>query len=339
MYVFIDESGTFSKTNEPGSYCVVGAIVLPESSFRSARTLLTKLKVEAGFSSGDEVKIKDLDERTYRRWMRAFSKLDMIGIAAATDSAFNTTVAEHKAIQAANFDSAAEPMHYAEGRAGVRALAERLRAVSDQNYAEMLVRTLLTKDVVELGAMYYAQRKPGALGKFRWFFDGKAVGENKFESTLRDIVPSLLQSVALQEGFHKIEGGNYAHFDKSFDFQGDASWLPRSEDQLGPPSGLSHIGRIWRTDLDFVRSHDHFGVQIADLFVSGIRRALRGAWTNNEAVASDIGSLMVQRTRNVQGLRMVALDQCSEGRSIESVASLVIQAMREASRPMLVSDR
>lgn len=337
MHVFIDEAGTFSKSNTAGSYCVIGAIAMPESSLKKACSLLSKLKLDSGFRPDQEVKARDLSELTYRQWMCAFAKLDMIGIAAATDSSFNSTVSAHKERQALKIEEAASKMLHPEGRDYVQGLATQLRRTSDQNYAELMVRVLLVKDAMELASMYYSQRKPGALAKFKWKFDGKELKENNFESTLRNIAPVLMQSAALEEPFFKISGGNYSRFDESFSFNGDVTWLPSPETHRGAPGGVSHIGRMWHSELAFVRSNEHPGVQIADLFTSGIRRALRAAWKDNEAVSMDIGRLMVSRAKHIRGIRMVVLDPVAQDQKIEPHASRAINAMRKTSRPLIVN--
>lgn len=337
VYIFVDEAGTFAKTPERGSFCVVGAVAVPESSMRKMSELLVRFKVNAGFGKDEEVKLKNLSEKSYRSWLKELSKLDLIAIAAATDSSFNSSAPQHKEVQATKIEQAVPTMVHQEGKDMVQGLADRLRTVSDQNYTELLIRVRLVKDVFQLATLYYAQRKPGALASFRWKFDGKEIHENKFEATFRDIAPPLLQSMSLTEGgFQKVKEGNYSHFDRAFAFTGDASWLPLPENPDGEPHGLSHIGKMWNSDLSFVRSHEYPGVQVADLLVSGIRRLLRGEFVDCPGVAEDIGRVMVRREKNSPGLSLFALDSGVINKTIGRAASQAIMSMHQHSKDLFL---
>lgn len=337
MHIFVDESGTFAKTPEVGSFCVVGAVAVPESSMRKLVLALERFKIRHGFSRSDEVKLRDLKESAYRQWLEELSTIDVIALAVATDSSFNSSAGAHKEIQASKIEEQVPMMIFDAGKAMVQDLATRLRSISDQNYSELLARLHLVKDVFQLSTLYYSQRKPGALASFKWKFDGKDIRENDFERIFRDLAPVMLQTMSLEDGgFKKVQGGNYSHFDRSFRLDGDASWLlgPGASDGVKPE--LSSIGKMWKSDLAFVRSHEHPGVQVADLLVSGIGRALRGGFSDNEGVATAIGRCMVQRWHDSPGLSLFALDSGTGDKRVGRSAARVVRLMHAQSKKLIV---
>lgn len=298
---------------------------------------LEKFKIRQGFSRFEEVKLRDLKESAYRQWLEELSTIDAIALAVATDSSFNSSAGDHKEIQASKIEEQVPVMIRDDWKVMVQDYATRLRGLSDQNYSELLARLHLVKDVFQLSTLYYSQRKPGALASFKWKFDGKDIQENNFERTFRDLAPVMLQTMSLKDGgFKKVQGGNYSHFDRSFRLDGDASWLMGSVASDGVEHELSNIGKMWKSDLAFVRSHDHFGVQVADLFVSGIGRALRGGFSDNEGVAKAIGRCMVQRWHDSPGLSLFALDNGTENKRIGRSATRVVQLMHAESKNLLV---
>ena len=62
MFVFVDESGTFTEAPHPDSWCVVAAYTLPENQVFHATRILKRLRGKYG---GSEVKLAQMREADY----------------------------------------------------------------------------------------------------------------------------------------------------------------------------------------------------------------------------------------------------------------------------------
>jgi hypothetical protein len=62
MHVYVDESGVFKAAPNPDSWCVVAALVIPESDVEAMRQVLDALKTSVGISHADEIKLGAIRE-------------------------------------------------------------------------------------------------------------------------------------------------------------------------------------------------------------------------------------------------------------------------------------
>ncbi len=126
-------------------------------------------------------------------------------------------------------------------------------------------------------------------------------------------------------------GADYSHFQRFQFDDGEPSYL-RDEYGIEFESGFN-VGLVMREDFAFVDSKESPGVQIADLLASGLRRCLRAKFGDNDAVASALGSLMVQAEKPHPPLNLISL--ADESRASPEAARAV-RLMIRACRPMLV---
>ncbi|SAL62518.1 hypothetical protein AWB65_05754 [Caballeronia humi] len=74
MFIFVDESGTSSFTDNENAWCAIAVFVLPESKRRSLETLVSQLRFKYG--AGREVKLGAIpDEAAYITFLTDLSKL------------------------------------------------------------------------------------------------------------------------------------------------------------------------------------------------------------------------------------------------------------------------
>ena len=87
-----------------------------------------------------------------------------------------------------------------------------------------------------------------------------------------------------------------------------------------------------RGNLKFEDSKRSYGIQMADLLASGLRRCLRGKFQDNDAVAMALGRLMLQ---NKQGKYPIHVSSFAEQEDqVDPVASKAVKAMQRYCRPM-----
>src|SRR4051794_29223165 len=67
LNIFVDESGNFSLSARPDSWCAVAAYVSPERDRRHIADLVSALRRECG--AGQEVKLPQIQEPRYLRFL------------------------------------------------------------------------------------------------------------------------------------------------------------------------------------------------------------------------------------------------------------------------------
>lgn len=333
MHIFVDESGTFAKSKDQGSWCVVAAYVIPEVRYAAAKEVLRRFKLRCDVRHDVEIKRKDIDEPRYFELLDALEKMDGIGVAVATDASLNAGAEEHKEQQAQKIEAYVPNMIYPEGRQMLMNLAKDLRKLSEQNYVELVCRVTLVYDVLQLAINYYVQRLPVTLSHFRWAFDGKDIKQNHFETMLQLMVGPLLQSKTLEKPFQAMDWADYSTMSR-FDFVGDASWLPRREVE-GRKAPAWNVGLIWREHLQFADSKRSPGIQLADFLASGLRAILRGGFHDNEQAAARLGSCMVQRDKATQGIHLIGFTP-GDDIGVGSDVSKRVSTLARHTRAMLV---
>ncbi|WP_158754174.1 DUF3800 domain-containing protein [Dyella sp. S184] len=331
MHIYLDESGTFAATTDPGSYCVVAAYVVPEASKRRAEETLRAFKLSINRTASDEVK-GEISEADYFRLLEALADVDAFVVALATDASMNVDVPTHKEGQAKKIDDWIPQMIHPEGKAMVAKSAIDIRALSNQNYIELLCRCLLAWETIKKSTLYYSQRVPATLGTFRWNFDQKDIAKNRFEATFSDVLGTLLQSMSVADPMITLREGDYSHF---FRFHGKDDnrpyWFPAPK-KGGEVQAIKSA--LWREHMRFVDSKQHPGVQIADQVVRGIRRCLRGEFVDNDRAAALLGRLMVTLGRKIPPMTFVAFSNAGEVLLEKSVAERA-NIMRRNARLML----
>jgi hypothetical protein len=332
MHIFLDESGTFSASNVAGSFCVVAGYIVPERCYSKIRDIVRRFKLKAGFASSVEVKRRDVDERQYFSFLQELGEIDAIAVALATDSSYNGDPHLHKAEQAEKISDQVSRMRTAEGAQLVSELANDVRRLSDQNYIELVLRSLLVWQIIQISTLYYVTRTPATLGSFRWKFDQKDLRRNHFETTFERLSGTLVQTMSIDDPLICVEGADYSHFHR-FASEGPVpDWMPTSTART--EAQAVNGGVIWRQDLNFVDSKHHIGVQVADLIVSGIRGCLRRDFADNEQAAQLIGKLLVKPARGDDVIRFRSFS-APEGAQVDSSVTRLVRIMQYHARQMI----
>ena len=337
MHIYIDESGTFVPATNQDSWCVVAALVVPETGIRRLRELLTSAKLACGKKYNEEVKLRDMTEEQYFALLRNLNQIDCTLYAIATDMSLSSDamVRHHQEQQTRGILKHIDVMKYEEGRASLQKLSEEVSALSPQLYMQLVCQVHLIKEVIDRAILYHVQRTPECLRQFRWRVDQKNTTKSQFEIAFEKVAPSLLQSIALDEPSIACTDFDYSAMREFiYDNQNAPTYLKDTYGLEINPAGGLNIGKVLRTDLDFPESSTEIGLQIVDLLASGIGRLLRGRIVESQKAASMLGSIMVQNVRRKYPIQLISFanDQSADPRVAD-----IIRVVEQHAKPMLLS--
>ncbi|MCY4389197.1 MAG: DUF3800 domain-containing protein [Desulfurellaceae bacterium] len=338
MYIFLDESGSFVSTPKRNSWNVIVAYMMPEFDWSQMRQALVDLQISAGARPPNEIKLRDISERDYFDFLSHLNQLHGILFTVATDAGLNSVahIGKHRNIQATEITRHIDVMRYEAGRQAVKNLSDRVRNLPPQLYIQLKCQVILIQSVIHSGTLYFVQRFPEELGKFSWRIDQKNSTKTEYEKAFEILTPPWLQSFSLEKPIiMKLEGADYSAF-KRFEYpEGKAPTYLKTEYGIDTGNaGLTNIGQLIREDLKFVDSKQNYGVQIADLLATGLRRCLRARFNNNQVAARLLGSLMPQGRANESPVQLLGFSK--EDRVGTGEIDRLIRIMGKYSRAMSV---
>lgn len=333
MFIFVDESGTFTESQNPDSWCVVAAYTLPENQIPHVARLLKRLKAKYG---GTETKLAQMREADYFEVLDKLSALAGLGFAVACDVSLQSRdlVETHRDVQATKVLQHVDKMRYEAGRRGLQKMADDLRALPFQLYAQLVLQVLLFDEVLRRAPLYYAQRRPQTLANLRWRLDRKDTTPTAYEDAFRRLLPGLLQSRSLGNPMVMLsDGADYSYL-KRFDF--DEGKLPGYLEQeygIKVKDG-ANVGMMVCEDFELVDSAVVDGVQVADMLASGVRRLLRGGFTNPQVAARLLGANLVGPIYKIPPITLATMGRESQ---ISERNAMLLQAMAGRAKPLLRS--
>ena len=331
MFIFVDESGTFTSASAQDSWCVIAAYVCPESSRSQIEQLVKRLRLEC--NGGKEAKLKHMSEGQYIAFLERMTKLDGVVFAVAVDIGLHSTenIISHRENQAEGVTRYIDKLRYDSAKEGLQKLADEIRKLPPQLYTQLMCQVTLFQKILTRAPLYFVQRFPVALGHFRWRIDSKDTVPTRYESAFRLILPGLLQSISMREPMLMLEGADYRHFERFYFPKGQEPMFLKTD--YGIDHGeVNDLGKMIREDFKFVDSASTAGVQIADLFSSGIRRLLMGGFSEQERVAKLLGMNVVQGEKGEPCVRLISLDKT--GLASDQVTRLV-GLINQHARPMM----
>jgi hypothetical protein len=315
LNIFIDESGSFVNAPELDSWNSIAAYMSPESDRKRLRELVERLKRMVGVPIHTEVKLKDLSELQYVEFLEGLGLLEGVLYAVATDAGLNqpAAITEHQRGQAEKIVEHKDKMLHQAAHEGLKDLSSRVAALAPQLYVQLQCQVSLIANIIHNGILYFVQRRPNSLGRFRWRIDQKNSTQTEYEKAFVSLTPAFLQTISLTEPMPMLMGADYSAFSR-FDYSEESR--PR---YLKETYGLAmddnkpatNIGMLMQEDLEFVDSKHNQGVQVADLLASGIRRCLRQEFSDNELAARLLGRLIVQSHRGHPPINFLSFSRSS----------------------------
>jgi len=311
MYIYIDESGIFANpSGKDKAISCVAALVMPEQYQKYIFKRFKHLKVSWGIGSG-EPKGSKLDEEQIAYVVSILNDYDVFVTAFGIDIGVHTNgqITAHKQGQAANVTKHVTPEHHPNLVRQLEELRERYLQLSNQLYAQSVLLTVLVQSVIRIATLYYCQRDPFTLSRFRWIIDAKADNLTNYEDLWSTVVMPFCESDSLSKPMAFLEGGDYSWFDRNFN--GDMATAPkhlqpfRKKEKQNEPFYAFDAKKVLSEHRSFKSSKKNLGLQLVDIVVNAIRRALHGNLQVNGW--GDLGRLMVSSEKGKNAMQMIAL--------------------------------
>ena len=294
------------------------------------------MKRATGVSCTNEIKLGNVQENDYFDFLFNLGKLNGALFTVATDSGIynESEIVIHQEGQAAKITKHKDVMHYESGRRALENLSDQVRSLSPQLYVQLQCQIYLIFTIVRDGILYFVQRFPKALARFRWRIDQKNSKRTEYEKAFFTLTPPLIQTMTIEEPIPKLAGADYSAFQR-FDYP-EAEAPTYLKDiygiDIGDKDRSLNIGQLIREDFKFVDSKTNQGIQVADLLATGIRRCLRRGFADNRKAAGLLGSLMFQRNSNSPPDWLLGFTGAKEYSSIQ--VKELIDVMRSNCRSM-----
>ena len=191
----------------------MAALAVPEAGRKRLDALIRQLKIQSADAFTKEVKLKEITEDRYFRFLAEIERLNAVVFCTATDAGLNTheSVVEHQQFQVNEVLRHLDKMKYEGGKQGVELMASQLKKLSTQLYVQLTCQIDLMFDVVSRAITYFAQHSPRTLREFRWRVDQKNIAQPDFEEVFEKLSPALLQTRSIAKPFMKVKGFDYSH--------------------------------------------------------------------------------------------------------------------------------
>jgi hypothetical protein len=333
MNIYIDESGTFVHSPSLDSWNAVAAVAVPESGRKKLDLLVRALRTRSYTSYSREVKLKDIPIDHYIQFLENLEKLNVVVFCTATDMGLITkeTIAKHLQSQVNGILVHIDKMKFKDGEIGIELLASHLRKLSLQLYVQLICQINLMFDVINRSITYFAQHNPITLQEFRWRIDEKNRASPNFEEVFEKLSPAFLQTRSIEEPLLKIQNFNYSFMTQYELPKGKPPEYLKDDYGIEVDHGFD-VQKLIRGNIRFLDSKESTGIQASDIIVSGIRRCLRGGFSNNEIVATKLGKLMLQAAHNGPSLNLVTF---GDEAPLQTETANVVRLMSINSRRMI----
>lgn len=313
MIIAIDESGNFTNAPTRNSWCVVSAYVFSERIQSRSFAALKKLKKRSGATDHQEIKLKNISENDYFHFIADLSKLGGVLFAVATDSHINDhdSVIRHRKIQADKIRENEPRMIYESGKKAITILADEIDSLSPQLYVQLQCQVALISDIFHRAILYYVQRDPYTLRRYKWRIDQKNTTKTTYEQAFEKVVCPILQTISFRESMIFLKEADYSHMDTFIYTEGEVPEYLEETFGKKLKDGVN-IGKMIRDDMSFPNSKMDLSVQIADLLASGIRKCLRSEFKNNHLASKMLGSLMLGNMKDKYPILFVGFQEHEE---------------------------
>lgn len=317
MKTFIDEAGIFIDPQYTNTHkiSVVGALVIPDSSYIAVCDFFVELKRQWGFTG--EVKGSQLTEIQVNSLLESLQKYNVLFDAVIVDSKFfsPTIIANHKTHFAKKILANVSPYHHPNVVRQIKTLSSTISEISDQLYIQNLAMTSIIHRSHQLATLFYVQRIPSELGQFEWVIDAKQKSLTKSEKWWTDILKPNLQGMSMINPMIMLEGADYSYYHQFDDVE---------------RPGFGTINKIIK-DIKFCDSVAEEGIQLADILTTSLRKALNQkfkveGWRG-------IGRLMI----HMRGNNLLAIILEGAIPTLQSVPYYyVLDTLNKEARPMIL---
>lgn len=337
MYIYIDESGSFTCPNvKKRSISCVAGLVVPECEQTDLFSRFQEM-ISTWGSPYQEIKGSKLNEKQISSVINLLEKHDVILKIVGIDLGFHIPfhIAYHKQMQAHYITRNVTSLHHPNIANQLTEYKERLRSLADNLYTQSVAMTLLVDSIIRVSTLYYSQCKSSELGSFRWIIDAKDKAKTEYEDLWSFIVVPALQSTSLQKPLIQLKEGDYSDMERFFNKPGHVPEHLRPYVQSSKESFLSmDIKLLMKERIIFGNSIDYIGLQIVDILANAVRRAMNGrlgieGWRR-------LGRLMIRGLEEENAIRLFCL---FKGRMPEKHPyTRVVKIFDAYARPILCLD-
>lgn len=275
MQIFIDESKNFLIPSEVKcAVSCVSCLVIPDEDYKAVSRAFDALKADWGVSH-TEVKGRDLDEGRVASVVRMLNRYDVIFETIAIDMGLQTEdgILNHKNAQADKLMENITPAHLPSLVESIKEAQKKFRDMPNQLYVQTTLMVRLVANILQRASLYYAQRKPRELGRFRWVVDAKDKTVTPYEDFWKKITLPALQTISLREPVGLLKGADYSSF---MPFYGEMARAPQHLREAAGNDGpfvYMDLNKIMK-DLSFENSERETGLQLVDILCNAIQRAM-----------------------------------------------------------------
>jgi hypothetical protein len=278
MQIFIDESKNFLIPSEVQcAVSCVSCLVIPDEDYQAVSSAFDALKADWGVSH-TEVTGRDLDEGRIASVVRMLNGYDVIFETIAIDMGLQTEdgILNHKNTQADKLMENITSAHRPGLVESVKEAQKQYRQMPNQLYVQTALMIRLVANILQRASLYYVQRRPRELGRFRWVVDAKDKKVTPYEEFWKKITLPALQTISLREPVCLLKGADYTSFKP---FHGEMvkppEHLRKAAGDDDSPFVYMEISKIME-DLAFENSENENGLQLVDILCSAIQRAMNG---------------------------------------------------------------
>lgn len=179
----------------------------------------------------------------------------------------------HKAMQAEGITGNLTEEHHPNLVKEVWENRRLLEQMPQQLYAQAVALTEVVWNAFQNGQLFFCQRYPGELARFRWVIDAKGKDRiTDYEKWWRQSVMPLVQSRSAREPVIHLKGGDYSAFRRNF----PSVPVPEHLQTISRNSKTraDNVNAILGREMVFAASEAHVGLQIADILTNALRRSL-----------------------------------------------------------------
>ncbi len=267
MKIYIDESGTFKKSNDKDfSISCVGTLVIPDWSFPKLMKKYEKVRQSLPKNEKGEVKGKLLNEVQVARIIDLLVRNNTLFEACLIDMNVQdeAQLNEQIKILKSNHTSRLSPLGLEKNGEWIKSLLARFDLMSPQLLVQFMLTTRLLHRTIQYATAYYSQRAPKELGTFEWYIDAKSKdGVTKAESWWWETVPPFLASISKTSPAMVLPFGDYSFYDAAY-----GADIEKEEDE-GHDLHKVFSNLIFKSEIDY-------GLELVDIITNTLRRALTG---------------------------------------------------------------
>jgi hypothetical protein len=309
MHIYIDESGTFAiprRNNGPAIACC-GALAIPSDYRDEIFAGFKKLSLNWPKDNG-ELKGRLLNESHFKEAINFFSDSGLLLNAVAIDMSQQEEgdIKKHRDKTINNL-SAKFPINYnAKQKAAVDLYASRIGEVSDQLYTQMMLMIEVVWNAFVANFRWISLADPSDLAVISWTIDRKDVKPTEMELLWHALILPWLTARGVNNPPQFAPTSNFDYLPK--DVLRTADKLPpvlaRHRPDPNEVTDTLNIEHIF-AGIEFDSSKTSEGLQMVDVAISAVRRAMTG--TLQRSGWERLGSIILHPGEETEVIPLVNL--------------------------------